>query len=397
MFMIFVSIYAAVAMLTAVGLAVDNSIRYLHPLSWTFFVLLAFWIMFFFNKARGRGSRTLPLAAAILTASFFSALSPSSEAAASPGLYVSNGTLMRQGQPYVGIGANYNSLFGKLLQNGNDRSTLTNLARLAKAGIPFVRYRACGFGSENYQLYLQDRKEYFRRMDLVVRAAEENHIGLIPSLFWRLATISEVVNESRDQLGNPNGRANQFIRQYTKEMVERYKDSPAIWGWEFGNEANLGVDLGKGGLRKNPAALFKSGRGLSSQQLRVPFTIFAQTARNIDSRRMIESGTASPRPAAWHMARGQAGRDNAEQSFSSLLNITPDPMNMISIHVYEKAKDHYPWAKSIVEVLTTLRRSAAAAGKPLFLGEFPAQPDPGTGVSRGNQSSPCPFVGLLGL
>ena len=284
-----------------------------------------------------------------------------SAAFAENGLYVRSGTLMRQGRPYRGIGANYNSLFGKLLQNGNDHSGLDNLASLAKSGIPFVRYRACGFGPKNYQLYLQDRAEYFRRMDLVVHAAEENHIGLIPSLFWRLATISEVVHESRGQLGNPNGRANQFIRQYTKEMVGRYNDSPAIWGWEFGNEANLGVDLGNG------------GGGLSSEQLRVPLTIFAQTVRSIDSSRIIDSGTCVPRPAAWHMARGQAGRDNAQQSFESLLSLHPDPMNVISVHVYEKAKQNYPWANSTAGVLTTLTRSAAAAGKPLFLGEFPVR------------------------
>lgn len=42
-FFLIVAIYASVALLTAVGLAVDNSIRYLHPLSWTFFLCAAYW------------------------------------------------------------------------------------------------------------------------------------------------------------------------------------------------------------------------------------------------------------------------------------------------------------------------------------------------------------------
>ena len=33
------------------------------------------------------------------------------------------------------------------------------------------------------------------------------------------------------------------MRRYTEEVVRRYKDSPAIWGWEFGNEYNLAADL----------------------------------------------------------------------------------------------------------------------------------------------------------
>jgi hypothetical protein len=293
-----------------------------------------------------------------------------------PGLYVSQGVLMRQGKPYFGIGANYNTLFGQLLQNGDNHSSLDKLASLAKAGIPFVRFRACGFRPENYQLYLHDRPEYFRRMDLVVHSAEENNIGLIPSLFWRLATVSEVVGESRDQLGNPESKANQFIRQYTREMVSRYHDSPAIWGWEFGNEANLGVDLGNGGLRRgHNGQLFgnvaQESNRFSSDQLAMVFASFAQTIRSIDPSRMIDSGTSIPRPAAWHMARGQKGRDDAAQSFSSLLTLTPAPMNVISVHVYEKAKQNYPGARSTADVLRMLNESAVAAHKPLFLGEFP--------------------------
>ena len=300
------------------------------------------------------------------------------QAADSLGLSVRNGVLTRNKQPYRGIGANYNTLFGRLLQNKDDTSSLDNLARLAKAGIPFVRFRACGFGPENYQLYLQNRAEYFRRMDLVVHCAEDNNIGLIPSLFWRLATVSEVVGESRDQLGNPNSRARQFIRQYTREVASRYNNSPAIWGWEFGNEANLGVDLSNGSARNGRRGqLFGSyqsdGNQLSSEQLRTVYASFAQTIRGIDGYRIVESGTGMSRPAAWHMARGQPGRDNAEQSFSSLLNLTPDPMDMISVHVYEKAKSNYPGAQSTADVLRLLTRAAAAAGKPLFVGEFPVR------------------------
>ena len=297
------------------------------------------------------------------------------------GLYVRHGVLMRQGKPYLGIGANYNTLFGKLLQNKNDTSSLDKLARLGKAGIPFVRFRASGFAAENQKLYLQDRPEFFRRMDQVVRCAEENKIGLIPSLFWRLATVSELVGEDRNQLGNPASKANQFIHQFTQEMVTRYNDSPAIWGWEFGNEANLGVDLPGGGARRNAGASFgRAGQSpgdarLTSQQLRTAYSLFAETVRKSDSWRIIEPGTALPRTSAWHLAHAQAWqRDSAEQSLSTLLTLTPDPMNMISVHVYAKAKELYPAKASSTEgVLALLMRQAAEARKPLFLGEFPVR------------------------
>ena len=378
MFVVVVTIFSVIILLTIMGLAVDNSIRYLHPLSWTFFVFLTYWIVFCLDRIKNRTARASRLAALVLGGCCFLGLAPSTAVASPPGLYVSHGTLMRQGKPYVGIGANYFSLFGTLLQNGDNHSSLDNLAALAKAGIPFVRFRACGFGPENFQLYLQNRTEYFRRMDLVVHAAEDNNIGLIPSLFWRLASVPEVVGESRDQLGNPNSKSNQFIRQYTKEMVSRFNDSPAIWGWEFGNEANLGVDLGGGVRRGRNGQLFgqQAGNQLSTQGLRTVFASFAQTIRSIDSSRIIESGTSVPRPAAWHMARGQAGRDSADQAAAVMLTLTPAPMNVVSVHVYEKAKGVYPGARSTADVLTSVTRAAAGAGMPVFLGEFPVR-DPG--------------------
>ena len=367
-FLACVAIFAVVVMLIAVGLAVDNSIRYLHPLGWTFFVFVAYWINFLLPSAGlGAARSATPPALKLLFILSVGFLLPVTALAAGsdrPGLYVSNGVLMRQGKPYHGIGANYNTLFGQLLQNKDNTSTLDKLARLGKAGIPFVRFRASGFGPENQKLYLTNRAEFFRRMDQVVHCAEQNQIGLIPSLFWRLATVSEVVGEKRDRLDSLDGKANAFMVQFTREMVKRYKDSPAIWGWEFGNEANLGVDL--------PNA--RTGNRLTSDQLRTVYTLFARTVREIDPTRIIEPGTTLPRPNAWQLANGRRGRpDNAKESFSTLLMLAPDPMNMVSAHVYERGKAAFPGTRGLGEVLAFLTKSAAAAGKPLFVGEFPVQ------------------------
>ncbi len=364
-----VAIYSFVVLLTAVGLAVDNSIRYLHPLGWAFVVFVAVWADRLIRSTRFSVFRTARTAAYLLFGCCLLSLANDAKAAGTAqGLYVSDGVLMRAGKPYLGIGANYNTLFGTLLQNKDDTSSLDNLSRLAKAGIPFVRFRACGFGPENYRLYMDDRAEYFRRMDQVVACAERNHIGLIPSLFWRLATVSELLGEGRSQLGNSGSRASQFVVQYTREMVERYHNSPAIWAWEFGNEANLGVDLGASRVRRD-----QPFDDLTSAQLRSTYSLFARTVRSIDSSRVIEPGTGLSRPGAWHLAHGETGRDDSDQAFSFLLGLAPDPMGMVSVHVYEKAKEMYPGARGIADVLSTLTRNAAASHKPLFVGEFPVR------------------------
>lgn len=289
---------------------------------------------------------------------------------------------MREGRPFSGIGANYDTLFGRLLQDKDDHSSLDNLGLLAAKGIPFVRFRACGFSPQNCQLYLNDRDEYFRRMDQVVRCAEQHHIGLVPSLFWRLATFAEVTSDPPRRLGDPNSKVSQFIKRYTREMVSRYKDSPAIWGWEFGNEANNGVDMARPRqARRGPAQLgsdledAEGGIRLTSAQLAAAYTSFAQTVRSIDPSRVIDTGTTVPRPAAWHNAHGQPREhDSAAQSYSMLLMESPDPVNMLSVHVYQKAQKLSPYGpETVSQFIGRYARFAAESGKPLFIGEFPTR------------------------
>mgnify|MGYP001796848831 CR=1 FL=1 len=74
-----------------------------------------------------------------------------------PGLYVHNGVLMRAGRPYFGIGANYDTLFGRLLTNKDDTSSLDNLPLRAKKAITFVRFPACVLYPQKRQPYTNDR------------------------------------------------------------------------------------------------------------------------------------------------------------------------------------------------------------------------------------------------
>ena len=160
-----------------------------------------------------------------------------------PGLSVDAGQLKLNGTPYRGMGANYFSIFYRILKNPSDRSYEEGLKSLSEAKIPFVRFMACGYWPVEWDLYMKDKERYFKRLDAVIQSAERHNVGLIPSLFWNMATFPDLVGESMDQLGNPKGKTIAFIEQYTKEVVLRYRNSPAIWGWEFSNEYNIHVDL----------------------------------------------------------------------------------------------------------------------------------------------------------
>lgn len=301
-----------------------------------------------------------------------------------PGLTAQHGVLLKDGQPYRGIGANYFSLFSRLIKDPDDTASLTNLAALARARIPFVRFMCTGFWPVDQQLYLTNRTEYFARLDRVVRCAETNGIGLIPSLFWQLAMVPDIVGEPVNELGNPQSKTIAFIRRYTAEVVTRYKDSPAIWGWEFGNEYNLACDLPNPAqhrpmvaLRQGTPAYRTTHDELTFSAVGVAFAAFTETVRRFDRTRFITTGNAVPRPAAWHNLHEKTWKaDTAAQFGEMLLRDNPDPFNTICIHLYPNQKHRYSGGTTNYQAAVALAQHyAQQADKPLFIGEFGVSTD----------------------
>ncbi|MGO9108700.1 MAG: cellulase family glycosylhydrolase [Thermoguttaceae bacterium] len=314
------------------------------------------------------------------------------------GLTVVDGVLLRDGKPYRAIGANYFDLFARVLRNPNDTSYRKGLARLAQAGIPFVRFMACGFWPIDNDLYLKDKEAYFRRLDSVVRAAEEEHLGLIPSLFWYLPTVPDIVGEPLDQLGNPRSKTIGFLRRYTTEVIKRYKQSPAIWGWEIGNEYNLGADLPNAAAFRPPVwpnrktALKRTERDdLKFVHLSVAFWAFAETVRQLDPFRLIISGNSIPRESAYHnVLDGSWKEDSPEQFRKILLRDNASPIDTICVHIYPVKENRYPaGTRKLDELVGLVQQNARRERKPLFIGEF------GAGVYGGKEQEQAAFGEIL--
>jgi hypothetical protein len=227
---------------------------------------------------------------------------------------------------------------------------------------------------------MENKSEYFSRLDQVVRSAEENNLGLIPSLFWFRPTIPDVLGEPVGQLGNKDSKSIAFIRQYTEEVVQRYVKSPAIWGWEIGNEYALGADLPTPHLWRKDNLYPELGTpaqrteldDLTFPQIRVAFMVFAETVRKYDSHRFISTGNAAPRRSAHHNLTEKTWTvDTREQYGEMLLRDNPDPYDSISIHIYHDPKAIYAGGAATVGQLIDFSKVFADQGrKPLFLAEF---------------------------
>jgi len=309
------------------------------------------------------------VAAAVLASSALAGQNPPSVLSSD-----GSGELRKDGRPFRAIGVNYFSCFYRTLLNGEDTSYEQGFELLAREGIPFVRFAATGFWPKDMALYRTDREEYFRRFDAVVASAEKHGIGLIPSLFWYYACVPDLVGEPMDQWGNPASKVHEWMREYVREAVTRYRDSPAIWAWEMGNEFGLQASLPNAAAHRAPiwanqeTATNRSERDdLSFDMLRVAYTEFGKAVREHDQKRVIFTGDSLPRPAAWHMEKeGSWTPDNERQFRHMLRSLNPDPIDAISVHAYGEDTERVAWSV----------RAAKSMKKPLFIGEFGV---PGTG------------------
>jgi hypothetical protein len=288
-----------------------------------------------------------------------------------------NGVILKDGRPWRGIGINYFSAFNRLIVNGDDVSSFSGLEVLAKHKIPFIRFACCGFWPNDWNLYRTNKSEYFRRMDRLVTEARNRNIGLIPSLFWYDACISDVVMEPRNQLGNPSSKTIAFMRQYVNEVVGRYLHERAIWAWELGNEYSLGADLPNAAEQRPPvhlalgtAAARSAKDDLTHEMVVTACAEFAKAVRALDSKRPITTGHSLPRASAEHLRREKSWTHDSPAEFElNLLSVTPWPCDLVSVHLYPFDK------KRLNGVASASVRDGISAAAVVFAPDYGSEDD----------------------
>ena len=313
------------------------------------------------------------------------------------GLYLaSDGTLMHNNKVYRGIGVNYFDAFSRDILSEQYKKT-ENLSYqdgfdyLSANKIPFIRFSVNGYWPSEWQLYLKNKQLYFEQLDKFVKSAEQHNIGLIPSFFWNAITISDLVGEHKNQWGNPNSKTIAFMKGYTAEIIQRYKNSPAIWGWEFGNEVNGSIDMLDQAKNYRPQVSPTQGTpttrtiddAFTTDDLVVALNNFAETVRKYDKNRIIMSGNSIFPSNAYHRYKFKSWSQDSTEDHKKMLIIQNPADYVLTTHIYpDEELKYFNGDSTFAQIIAVEKAAAIEVKKPLFVGEFGAPIDLGETIEK---------------
>ena len=305
------------------------------------------------------------------------------------GINVVNGEMLLGGSRFNLMGVNTFNLFSDVINNKKSiESVKKDIDFLAQKGVPFIRVPFCTWDDSGYKIYQENQAKYFEVMDAIVKYAEKKKIGLVIDFFWNDSTLFYYNKEQRADMGNVGSNSMKFARKYVEDIVKKYKNSLAIWGYEIGNEYNLDVDLyPTSSVNVKPSSSingtnYNSKDFFTTNELITFYTEISKTIYSLDPYRFITNGDAAARAGAASLY-GQTKNiyysnhkswDNkfdytgSTEYMNMILKLSPSYINTTSFHLY-----NYDLERSIGGFDAYLKMYVNYARnnkKALYLGEF---------------------------
>ena len=274
-------------------------------------------------------------------------------------------TMMKLGgKPLYVTGVNCYNLFVQC-HEANAMSTTDmekTVAVMAEKEVPIVRFSCSPFYPSQMTYYVDQKTKFLGNLEKLAELCDENHILLIPSVFWNTSCLPEYFGEALKAWGSTSSKTYQFMIEYTTDIVNTLKGHKCLAAWEFGNEFNLAADISSAGYPDIPAA-----------DVGTAYKGFAETVASLDPQgRMISSGNSVMRNAQWNLANnGSWSTDSFEQYVTITGVMTPKPMNGMSEHIYEETRSFSDLGDlNTTQQVIKAKEAAASLRKGYYVGEF---------------------------
>lgn len=316
-----------------------------------------------------------------------------------------NGKLLLNNSEFNLMGVNTFSMFIDLLNEAKSEEEIENdLSLLSKYEIPFIRIPFCTWNSTSYQMYDNDKEKFFEKMDIIIKKAEEKKIGIIIDFFWNNSTVFYYNGEQRADMGNKNSKSINFSKKYVTDIINRYKNSKALWGYEIGNEYSLSVDLYPSNtVQVAPNFSITNGNYnekdfYTTNELIVFYTEISNTIRQLDNKRIIINGDSAERAGAYSLYNqtkditfnnhtsweNNFTFTNKDQYKEMIKKHAPANINTISFHLYEYDLEQIG---TFEDYIKKYLETAKEEKKALYLGEFSGNDTRGDNESNFNKTT----------
>lgn len=316
------------------------------------------------------------------------------------------GQLLRDGQRFRNIGLNYGGAIVRIYTQpsataceytpGAEQDAI--LDQCVAMGVRVLRVKATPYWPAQWRYGVNngiagvaataaDREAYYARIDSFLEKCRSRGIGVILTLFFRHASASDLAGQTVRAGWLTAGSATRtFVQAVTQEIVTRYLNEDAVYGYEWSNEVNHyndatdaalgsfpGVNTGYGSRSSYPAA----DTAFRGNELSDVVAWWYGIVRAIDNQRIVLTGNG---PNTYTLESGVAGIPWPLFEWYRQ-QVRDNPTNCGSIHWYGNVGYGSPGFRGLDPILTGARHSQRLAGRGFVLGEFGGQPWRVTAVS----------------
>lgn len=225
-----------------------------------------------------------------------------------------------------------------------------------------------------------DREAHYVKIDAFLAKCRARGLGVILNLFFRHSSVPDLAGQTvRAGWLTSGSPTRNYAQALTQEIVTRYLNEDAVYGYEWSNEVNHfndASDATRGDYPKanttygTPASYSAANDIFTGAELSTILSWWYGVVKAIDPNRIVLTGNG---PNSYSQPGGVAGISSPMIAWHRE-QVRDNPTNCGSIHWYGNVGYGSNGFRGLDPILTGARHWQQAEGRGFVLGEFGVQP-----------------------